>query len=193
MDIKTTIEDIDPVESAARHFAPLLIAKGVIGLIAGIILLFWPKTGLAVVAVTLGVFLLFDGIERLIAVLRSPAETGRSDFLSIAGAVLRIIFGVVILFNPVGTGSFWITVAFIVAGINLVVSSLFIFWSEPHLKEDSLSAMAAVLMLLLGLLMIILPLVTALLMFRILGSILVLAAVPSFALGLRSINRLSGQ
>ncbi len=193
MDIKTTIEDIDPVERAARHFAPLLIAKGVIGLIAGITLLFWPKTGLAVVAVTLGVFLLFDGIERLIAVLRSPAETGRSDFLSIAGAVLRIIFGVVILFNPVGTGSFWITVAFIIAGINLVVSSLFMFWSEPQLKEEPLSAMAAVLMLLLGLMMIILPLVTALLMFRILGSILVLASVPSFAVGLRSINRLSGQ
>lgn len=185
-DIKTTIEEIDPSERAARYYAPLLIAKGIIGLIAGIVLLFWPKTGLAVVAITLGVFLIFDGIERLIAVLRRPAKTGRSDIISIIGAVLRLVFGAVILFNPVGTGSFWVSFAFVIAGLNLIVGSLLMFWNEPHLRNDPMSAVTAVIMLLLGLLMIILPLVTALLMFRILGVVLVLAAVPSLAVGLRS-------
>ena len=60
------------------------------------------------------------------------------------------------------------------------------FWNEPHLRNDPMSAVTAVIMLLLGLLMIILPLVTALLMFRILGVVLVLAAIPSLAVGLRS-------
>ena len=95
--IKATIEEMDPAEQAARHFAPLLIAKGVIGIVAGTVLLFWPKTGLAVVAVTLGIFLIADGIERLIAVLRRRGSTGRSDLLSIIGAVLRIIFGANVL------------------------------------------------------------------------------------------------
>ncbi len=180
------IEDIDPAEKTVRNFAPLLIVKGVIGLIAGIVLLFWPKAGLAVVSVTLGLFLSADGIERLITVLRSPASRGRFDILSIIGAVLRIVFGAVVLFRPVEVGSFWVSFIFIIAGINLTAGSLFLFWSDPRLRDDLPSLMSAVLMLLLGLLMIVLPMVTALLMFRILGSIMVLTAVPSLALGLRS-------
>jgi len=180
------IEEIDPAERAARHFAPLLIVKGVIGLVAGIVLLFWPKAGLAVVSISLGIFLTADGIERLITVLRGPALRGRSDILSIIGAVLRIIFGAVVLFRPVQAGGFWVSFIFIIAGINLTAGSLFMFWHEPRIREDLLSLMSAVLMLLLGLLMIILPVMTALLMFRILGAVLVLAAVPSLAVGIRS-------
>ncbi|MCK5735568.1 MAG: DUF308 domain-containing protein [Spirochaetaceae bacterium] len=183
---KVTIEEITPGEKAARHYSPLLIIKGIIGLIAGIVLLFWPKTGLAVVAVTLGIFLTADGIERLITILRFPASRGKSDVLSIIGAILRILFGAIILFNPVQLGGFWVSFFFIVAGINLISGSLFMFWTEPHIRNDLLSLSSAVLMLFLGLLMIILPLVTALLIFRILGSIMILTAVPSLAVGLRS-------
>jgi hypothetical protein len=184
-DLKVTIEDTDPAERLARHYAPLMVIRGVIGILAGLVLLFWPKTGLAVVAVTLGIFLVADGIERLIAVLRLPAGSGRSDFLSIAGAALRIILGAVLLFNPVGTGSFWASFILIIAGLNLVAGSLLMFWKEPHIKEDLMSAGTAVIMLILGLLMILLPLVTALFMFRILGCVLILSAVPSLAVGLR--------
>lgn len=184
--IKMTIEETDVAEKTARHYAPLMIARGVIGILAGIVLIFWPKAGLAVVAITLGIFLLADGIERLVAVLRQPGETGRSDFLSIVGAVLRIVLGAVILFNPVDVGSFWASFVFIVAGLNLIVGSLLMFWKEPHIRNDLMSAGTAVLMLVIGLLMIFLPLITALFMFRIMGAVLVLTAVPSLAVGLRS-------
>ncbi len=186
LQIEAIIENIDPLEKTVRNFAPLLIVKGVIGLIAGIVLLFWPKAGLAIVSVTLGLFLSADGIERLITVLRNPASRRHSDVLSIIGAVLRIVFGAVVLFRPIEAGSFWVSFIFIIAGINLTAGSLFLFWSEPRLRDDLPSLMSAVLMLLLGLMMIVLPMVTALLMFRILGSIMVLAAVPSLAVGLRS-------
>lgn len=184
--IKMTIEDTDIAEKNARHYAPLMIARGVIGILAGIVLIFWPKTGLAVVAITLGIFLVADGIERLIAVLRQPGETGRSDLLSIVGAVLRIVFGAVILLNPVDIGSFWASFVFIVAGLNLIIGSLLMFWKEPHIRNDLMSAGTAILMLIIGLLMILLPLITALLMFRIVGAVLILSAVPSLAVGLRS-------
>jgi len=183
---KVVIEEIEPEEKAVRNYAPLLMVKGIVGIVAGIVLLFWPKTGLAVVAISLGIFLVTDGIERLITVLRKPAAERRSDFFSITGAVLRIMFGAVILFNPVGAGGFWVSFLFIIAGINLIAGSLFMFRSEPHLREDLLSFMSAVLMLILGLLMILIPMVTALLMFRILGSIMILASVPSLAVGIRS-------
>lgn len=185
-EIKMTIEETDAAEKTARHYAPLMIARGVIGILAGIALIFWPKAGLAVVAVTLGIFLLADGIERLVAVLRQPGDSGRSDLLSIIGAVLRIVLGALILFNPVDVGSFWASFVFIVAGLNLIIGSLLMFWKEPHIRDDLMSAGTAVLMLIIGLLMILLPLITALLMFRIFGAVLILGAVPSLAIGLRS-------
>ena len=184
--VKATIEEIDPEEKAVRYFPPLLITKGIIGLLSGIILLFWPKAGLTVASVVLGVFLLVDGVERLITVLRYPSSRGKSDAVSIIGAILRIVFGVVLLFRPLEAGNFWVSVILIITGINLIAGSLFMFWSEPGMKKDFLSISSAVLMLILGLLMIILPVFTALLMFRILGGILILAAIPSLAVGLRS-------
>jgi len=183
---EATIEEISPEEKAARHYAPLLILKGIIGLLSGIVLLFWPKTGLAVVSISLGIFLATDGIERLITVLRIPESKGKSDMLSIIGAVLRIIFGALVLFRPVSVGGFWVSFIFIISGINLIAGSLFMLWSESRIRDDLLSLMSVILMLVLGLLMILLPMITALLMFRILGSIMVLAAVPSLAVGLKS-------
>ena len=180
------IEDIGDAERAARRFAPLLMLRGAIGIIAGIVLLFWPGAGLAVTAVALGIFLIIDGIERLVTVLRRPPASAGVDLLALAGAVLRIIFGAVILFNPVDAGGFWASFIFVIAGINLIVGSLFMFWKDSTLRDDPMNAGTAVLMMILGLLMILMPMVSAMVLLRILGGILILAAIPSFSVGLRS-------
>jgi uncharacterized membrane protein HdeD (DUF308 family) len=185
-DIKVTIEEVGPQERSARHFAPLMIAKGAVGLIAGIVLLFWPTAGLAVAAVALGAFLVVDGIERLVSILRHRGSSDRSDAWSVAGALLRLVLGAAVLFNPSATGQFWASFLFIIAGLNLVGASLLLFWKEPSLKDDLPATGTAILMLLLGLFMILLPLISALVLLRILGALLVLASVPSIAVGLRS-------
>lgn len=184
-DIKVTIEDIKSGERSARHFAPLMIAKGVVGLVAGIVLIFWPTAGLAVAAVALGAFLFVDGIERLVTVLRHRGTSDRADVWSVSGALLRLILGAAVLLNPSATGQFWASFLFIIAGLNLVGASLFLFWKEPLLKEDIPASGMAIMMLLLGLFMILLPVISALILLRILGALLVLASVPSIAVGLR--------
>lgn len=185
-EVESTIEDIGDGERSARRLAPLLMIRGGIGLVAGIILLFWPGVGLAVAAIALGIFLLFDGIERLVQILRRPAESGRMDALALVGAVLRIVFGAVILFNPARAGGFWASLVFIIAGINLVAGSLLMFWKERDIRNNPMDASSAVLMLILGLLLILMPMVSALFLLRILGVILVLGSIPSLSLGLRS-------
>lgn len=181
-----TVEDIDESERAARRFAPLLMIRGGIGIVAGIILLFWPGTGMAVAAVVLGIFLLSDGIERLVTRLRHPAGTGSLDALGITGSILRIIFGAIVLFNPVDAGGFWFSLIFIIAGINLIVGSIFIFWKDSSIRDDTMNAGMAILMLILGLLMVLMPMISAMFLLRIIGAVLVLAAIPSLSIGLRS-------
>jgi hypothetical protein len=168
------------------YYAPLMIGKGIIGLIAGMVLMFWPKTGLGVVAVVLGIFLLSDGIERIITVLRSSSASMAADLWFLAGAVLRVIFGAVILLNPVASGGIWAVVIFVLAGLNLAGGSLFTIWTSPELRHDPMGFGAVLIMLILGLLMVMLPLITALLMFRVLGVLLILSSVPALAVGLRS-------
>lgn len=185
-DIKVTIEDVGTQERSARHFAPLMMAKGAVALIAGIVLLFWPTAGLAAAAVTLGAFLVFDGIERLVSVLRHRGPSDRWDLWSVAGAVLRLVLGAAVLLNPSAASQFWASFLFIIAGLNLIAASLLLFWKEPSLKDDLAATGTAILMLLLGLFMILLPLISALVLLRILGGLLVLASVPSIAVGLRS-------
>ena len=185
---KATIEDIDEGEKAARRFAPLLMVRGVIGIVAGIVLLFWPGTGLAVAAVALGIFLVVDGVERLIAVLRRPADTGKTDALALAGALLRIVFGAAVLLNPSAAGGLWASALFIIAGLNLVAGSLFLLWRDRSLRDEPLDLGAAILMMILGLLMVLMPMVSAMILLRLLGVVLVLIAVPSLSLGLRSRN-----
>ncbi|PIE04922.1 MAG: hypothetical protein CSA76_01655 [Spirochaetales bacterium] len=183
--IKVEIQDIDPEEQTVRSYAPLLFVKGALGIIAGIILLFWPGTGLAAVAVLLGIFLVADGIERLVSVLRYPVYGKGRDALAITGAVLRIIFGAVVLVHPGSAGSLWASVFFIAAGINLIIGSLFFMWKSKEAAGDYLLTGTSIVMLLLGLILILLPVVSAHFLLRIAGILLILSAVPALALALR--------
>ncbi len=184
--VEGTVEDIGDSERTARRLAPLLLLRGGVSLVAGIVLLFWPGVGIAVAAIALGIFLLADGIERLVDILRRPAGSGRLDALGLAGSILRIVFGAVILFNPSGTGSFWASLVFIIAGLNLVAGSVFLFWKDKNLRDNPMDAGMAILMLILGLLMIMMPMISALFLLRAVGVVLILGAIPSLALGLRS-------
>jgi len=186
-DIRATVEPIDDTERVRRQYAPLMIGKGVVALISGIVLLFWPKAGIAVVSVALGAFLAVDGIERLTDVLRNRrAADGGRDIWSILGALLRLVFGLLIMLRPVAVGGFWMSLVFIIAGLNLIAGSLLLLWQAPGIRGEVTAVGSAVVMLLLGLLMILLPLVTALFLLRLVGVLLVLGAVPSIAVGLRS-------
>jgi len=186
---KNSVKDGGDSGKADRHiryYAPLKIGKGVIGLLAGIILIFWPKVGLGFAGVILGIFLLADGIERLVSLLRADKTPNRYDLWSTVGSILRIVFGAALLFNPVSAGSFWAGLIFILAGLNLIAGSLILFWSNPELKNDLMGIGVTLIMLFIGFIMVLLPLGTATVLLRILGIVLVFGSAPVLAVGLRS-------
>jgi uncharacterized membrane protein HdeD (DUF308 family) len=173
-------------ERVFRYFAPLMMVKGAVGLLAGTVLIFWPRASLGFTAVILGIFLLTDGIEKLVSLLRREKTPGRYDLWSVVGSILRIVFGAVLLFNPSEAGGFWAGLFFVLAGLNLIAGSLVLFWSNPELKNDLLGIGATLIMLTIGLIMVLLPLGTAVVLLRILGIVLVFGSVPTLAVGLRS-------
>lgn len=183
---KATIEELDDVEKKMRRLSPLFIVQGVVALLAGLILLFWPAAGLAVTSVVLGIFLTVEGIGRLISVLRIPHPDGRADFLSIGGSLLRIIFGILVIFHPIGAGKAGVGLIFLLAGVNLIAGSVFSFWKEPGLRERPHSAAIAIGMFLVGLILVLMPVLSGLLFLRILGGILILGSVAPIAAGLRN-------
>lgn len=176
--------DENEVVSAHLYYAPLMMFRGVLAVISGLILLLWPNATLAVVGVTAGLFLIAGGIERIVTVLRRPKTPG--DGIALVSAVLHLIFGALLLFRPVQTGSFWFSFFFIAAGLHLAASSLYMIRKDPGIRGDFVSAAAVLTMLILGLLLIVMPLFSAVLMLRILGAVMILTAVPSLAAGIRS-------
>jgi len=170
-------------ETQSGSFAAMplvMIVQGIIGLLAGIVLLFWPNAGLGFVGVILGVFLLSDGVVRLVSLLRAERKSNRGEWWLSVGAILRLVFGFLIIFSPAAGGGFLIKLIFILAGLNLVVGVL--ISKRLNLKSDPLGVLETLIALLIGLLLILLPIISALALLRILGIVMVFGSVPTLAL-----------
>jgi uncharacterized membrane protein HdeD (DUF308 family) len=77
----------------------LLVAAGVLSVVAGVIILFQPGDSLATLAVIAGIFLLADGVLELItSLVRSTRDRG---LVALTG-VLSAIAGVLLIRHPIG-------------------------------------------------------------------------------------------
>jgi len=77
-----------------------VIAYAILGLIVGIVALFWPTATLLVVAVLFGIALIIGGVFRLVTAFSAQdLPTGWRILLGIAGAIV-LIAGVICLFHP---------------------------------------------------------------------------------------------
>jgi len=102
-----------------------LLASGIIGIIVGIIALFFPGATILAAAVFLGIGLIVQGILEIAAAIRAGAgATGRGWL--VAFGVLALVAGVLVLFRP-GTGVIvlvWgLILWFVIAGVNDLVAA----------------------------------------------------------------------
>nr|WP_300337272.1 DUF308 domain-containing protein [Actinomyces sp.] len=101
------------------------IASGVLGLIAGLIVMVNPGTGLVVAGWTFGFWLIFRGIAQISVIAR--ALSGSDKVFTVIGAILWIIAGVLaIVFPAMSAITFvWVLgVLAIVWGAQLVFSGI---------------------------------------------------------------------
>ena len=97
-----------------------LAAAGVLGIVVGVIALFFPGATILTAAVLLGIVLVVQGVAEIVAAVRSgPGAAGRGWL--VAFGVLVLVAGVLVLFNPGGgvLVMVWgLILWFVLAGVN---------------------------------------------------------------------------
>jgi uncharacterized membrane protein HdeD (DUF308 family) len=94
--------DLDPAEEDVRRLTRLwwlVVALGLLSLVAGVIVIVKPSNSLKTLAVVVGIFVLLDGIaEFVLAFDRRTANRGLVALL----ALLDVVVGILLIRHPVG-------------------------------------------------------------------------------------------
>lgn len=102
-----------------------LAAAGIVGIIVGVIALFFPGLTILTAAVFLGIGLVVQGVSEIAAAIGAGAgATGRGWLL--AFGVLALVAGVLVVFNPGGgiLVMVWgLILWFLIAGVNDLVAA----------------------------------------------------------------------
>ena len=98
----------------------LLLLRGVIGIVLGIVLLVWPQATIVVLMVLVGIWALIDGIGLATQVFAQGASVGQRVFFGVM-ALIALVVALVAIFRP-GTAASVVTWFL---GIWLLVRGLF--------------------------------------------------------------------
>lgn len=148
-----TDTDVSALFKAAHRSGNVLIAIGVLSLIAGVLAIAYPGITLLALAIITGVNVIFAGALALAEVFDDDADTGSRVLAAIVG-VLGIIAGVVLLRRPGET----LLAIVLVLGVWLVVSGVVDLVRAFSTNEDrGVRVLAALVDLALGILILAWP------------------------------------
>lgn len=109
----------------------LLLARGVLNVAAGALLLFWPSITVTVLVWLFGLDLVITGIIGLFASRQIPKDMGRS--VLVARSVVGILFGIVLVVWPDAT----LQVLAILIGLQLLALGAILLFSGYQLTKVS--------------------------------------------------------
>jgi uncharacterized membrane protein HdeD (DUF308 family) len=107
------------------------VALGITLVVLGLFLLFKANAVVAVLAAIIGVAIIIDSIMRLQISLNLSRFSGGGWLPLFITAILTLVFGIILLFNPFGA----VKVATVVAGVCLIVDGAFTLWSLLKAKS----------------------------------------------------------
>ena len=102
---------------------------GALAIIAGIVILVWPKESGTVIAIVVAVWALLAGISGIPGGLALRRQPGSGWGWFVAWGVLAFLFGVIVLFNPATllVSLLWLVAIWaIMAGIIFAIASFFV-------------------------------------------------------------------
>jgi uncharacterized membrane protein HdeD (DUF308 family) len=92
-----TAETYDPLEDIKKLWW-LLLLLGIVSVVLGALLIFWPGQTLTVVTSIFGIFMIFSGVVRFfIAVFDSGSE---QRWLMVFSGIIGVVLGVIVMKNP---------------------------------------------------------------------------------------------
>ena len=118
----------------------LLLAEGTLGLLAGLVVLFWPGTTALVLVYAISAWAIFTGLLKVLMAVAFRREI-ENGWLMILGGLLSVLFGVILGFLP-GAGLLtlvWLVGIYaLILGVALVVLGL-LDRGHPQANESRVS------------------------------------------------------
>jgi len=111
-----------------KHLWKSTLLSGVLAVVLGLLVLFWPGKTLVVAAVLFGAYLLISGIAQVIFAFSLHVSAGGRILLFISGAAALIL--AVLAFRHFGEGyallllAIWIAIGFIFRGVATVATAV---------------------------------------------------------------------
>jgi uncharacterized membrane protein HdeD (DUF308 family) len=112
---------------------------GGLAVVAGLVLLIWPKESATVIAYLIAFWALLAGISGIAGGLALRKQPGSGWGWFVAWGVLALIFGVIVLFNPAAgiLSILWLVAIWaIMAGIVFVIASFFVKKAGAAIVND---------------------------------------------------------
>jgi uncharacterized membrane protein HdeD (DUF308 family) len=170
-------------------FGWILLAHGLVALVAGVLLLAWPDRTLLLIAVVLGVYLCVVGVLQTIRALDTPGLLAMERAIAATLGLLAVAAGAIAIARP---DSSVLAVA-LAAGIYLIVVGLAAGVSAVREPEARVAhAALALINFVAGVLVVAWPDVTVTVVAVVLGIALVLRGVAEIAFG-AYVSRASGR
>ena len=132
-----------------------LLIRGIVGVLFGIVALVWPGITQLALIVLFGVYAFIDGIVNLVLGFTAPASRGR--WLQVAEGVVGIVLGVVALVWP---GVTLLAIVFLIAAWAIIEGVLEIVTAiqlREVLQREWLLALAGILSIAFGVLVVAFP------------------------------------
>ncbi|HSK11421.1 MAG TPA: DUF308 domain-containing protein [Vicinamibacterales bacterium] len=162
----------------------LLITRGIVSLLFGIVAILWPAVTLAFLVVIFGAFAFLDGLVNVVLGLLGSASHGRSWPQLVLG-VLGILFGMLVVLMPALT----MTALIMVVAAWAVARGVFELVAAVQLRrvipDEWLLAAGGVLSVLFGIFVFAFPALGALAVAWLLGVYALAAGILLIALGIR--------
>lgn len=131
---------------------------GVMGLLAGAALLFWPVKTMVVLTVVLGVYFIVAAIVRLVAAIGAPILPSGWRALSIITSLLLLFGGIVMVRNQTLSAAALTTFAVLAIGFGWIIEGVMTLVESGAVHNRGLAVFSGVLSIIAGIVVFLFPL-----------------------------------
>jgi uncharacterized membrane protein HdeD (DUF308 family) len=157
------------------------LVRGVIALVAGVLLLVWPDRTLLLIGVILGVALIAFGVTEVVQAFSASGRLAMERAIPVTVGLLAVAAGIVVIARPDSS----VRVVAIAAGIYLIVAGIaagISAFSDPEIRGSQ--GFMAVLWIVTGLVILVWPDVTVTVLAVVFGISLVLRGIAEILLSI---------
>lgn len=162
----------------------LLVLRGVLGILFGILALLAPFATFQAVILVVGAFALVDGVFNVVGAIRGRGDNSRWVW-DLLGGLVSIVFGLLALFDPLAMGAAIVLVVgawAIVSGVLQLISAILL---RRVITNEVWMALGGVVSIIFGVLVFLFPVIMTLAAIWVFGIYAIVFGVLFILLGIR--------